>query len=434
MNSKHSLKLALMAISAVGVGAPQLLAAQTPSPAPEALAPTIAGWPEFVEALRVLPDRLLAKLPEPLRKDPQIQQEVARLILESLTASSIDAISGDGDHPAFLPQLNQTLNIGQPNADTNYRMARITPGGTYRLRGGRGTLRIATIGQVGPTPGEPGAKAQPGPTRVYDDLNTLHTDKKGRFDVLLSPSKPAGYKGDWWQLEPTANKLLLRLVSSNWGVEHDPTISIERVDGPLEKPRTPAADLEQRLRRLPGAAGFMSALFVDHVTKLREQGYVNKLKVLDVSQMGGLTGQFYYEGAYELANDEALIVEATVPPKCAYRSLILTNEIYETTDWYDNHSSLNDTQTDVDKDGILRIVVSAHDPGVRNWLDTAGYARGAVQGRWTGCETQPVPTVRKVAFAEVRSALPPETRYVTPEQRREVISKRRLALQERPLW
>ena len=75
-------------------------------------------------------------------------------------------------------------------------------------------------------------------------------------------------------------------------------------------------------------------MFVNHVEQLRQEGYINRLKIFDVSQMGGLASQFYYEGAYELQDDEALIVEAKVPEVCLYRSLILTNDIYETTDWY----------------------------------------------------------------------------------------------------
>ncbi len=433
--SSYTVRLMLLFAGAVAAGVPPALAADSASSAAGSSPVAIAGWNELVEGLRTLPDRMLAKLPEPLRSDPQVQQEVGRLILESLASSTLDAISGDGDHPAFLPQINQTLNVGQPNADTNYRIARITPGGSYRLRGQRGSLRIASIGQVGPTPGEPGAtSAQPGPTKVYDDLNALHADAKGRFDVLLSPSRPPGYKGDWWQLSPTANKLLLRMVSSNWSQERDPTISIERVDRPLGNTRRPAADLEQRLRRLPGATAFMALLFVDHVEALRQQGYINKLKVLDVSQIGGLAGQSYYEGAYDLNDDEALIVEAKVPAKCTYRSLLLTNGIYETTDWYNNFSSLNDSQAKADKDGVLRIVVSAKDPGVPNWLDTAGYPRGVVQGRWTGCESQPVPSVKKVMLTEIRNVLPPGTPIMTPAQRQTQIGERRFALQQRPLW
>jgi hypothetical protein len=397
--------------------------------------PAVAGWREFVDGLRELPARMLARLPPSMQNDPQVQQEVGRLALESLTASALDAISGDGDYPVFLPQIGRTLNIGQPNADSVYRLARVTPGGTYRLRGNRGTLRMAIIGQVGPMPGEPGAtSAQPGPTRSYEDINALHADKHGNFDVLLSPVRPAGYAGDWWQLLPGTTKLLLRQVSADWGRERDPTLSIERIDKPMGRPRRPATELERRLRQLPTATAFMAQLFVNHVEQLRSQGYVNRLKEFDPSSIGGLAGQFYYEGVYELRDDEALIVETRVPARCKYSSVILTNELYETTDWYDNHSSLNDSQARPDKDQVLRVVVAARDPGVLNWLDTAGYPRGVIQGRWFNCDTQPIPAVRKVALASVRASLPPETPTITPAGRDRLIRERRYALSQRPLW
>lgn len=397
--------------------------------------PGIAGWNEFIEGLKVLPDQMLAKLPEAMRNDPQIQQEVARLILESLATSSIDAIGGDGDHPTFLPNSSPILNIAAPNADTIYRVARVTPGGSYRLRGKRGSLRMINIGQVGPTPGEPGTTAKkPGPTQSYLDLNALHTNAEGQFDLILSPVRPTGYSGDWWELLPATNKLLLRMVSSNWSAERDPTISIERIDIAPQKSRPAANDLEQRLRNLPQAAAFIPTMLIDHIEKLRQQGYVNKLKVLDVSQIGGLKGQSYYEGAYDLAEDEVLLIEMKVPTTCLYRSIILVNEIHETIDWINNHSSLNDSQTRVDSDGVLRIVVSSKDPGIPNWLDTAGYSRGAVVGRWAECDSSPVPSARKVSLAELHTLLPPDTPTVTPAQREATIRERRSAFQQRPLW
>jgi hypothetical protein len=334
-----------------------------------------------------------------------------------------------------LAQIGQVLNVGQPNADTSYRIARLTPGGSYRLRGQRGSLRMANISQSGAMPYESGPKpARPGAVRRMHDINALQVDDLGRFDVLLSPTRPADYEGDWWQLEPTTTRLLLRMVSADWSKERDPTISIERVDKPMTHTRRSAADLEQRLRQLPTATAFIASLFIDHVAQLRAQGFVNKLKVFDVAALGGLAGQFYYEGAYELRDDEALIVEAQVPKQCVYRSMILTNELYETTDWYNNQSSLNDAQAAPDSDGVLRIVVSAKDPGVPNWLDTAGYPTGVVQGRWFQCDTEPVPSVRKIAMADLRKALPKDTKMVTREERERVVRERRAAYQERPLW
>src|SRR3546814_13252927 len=116
--------------------------------------------------------------------------------------------------------------------------------------------------------------------------------------------------------------------------------------------------------------------------------------------MTGLVGQFYYEGAYQLAPDEALLVEAKVPETCGYWSLILTDDVYETTGWVNNHSRMNDAQARVDKDGLFSAVISAQDPGVPNLLDTAGNARGAVHGPWRDCSDKPLPATRVV---QVRS-------------------------------
>jgi hypothetical protein len=393
-----------------------------------ATAPAVAGWQEMIDSLRTLPDRMLAKLPEARRADPQTRQEVGRLALESLASSLLDAIGGDADFPAFLPTIGQLLNVGQPNADTLYRAARVSPAGVYRLRGRRGSLNQTKIGQVVPRNAESGAG------RAHLDINTLAVDADGCFDVLISAARPTGYTGDWWELRPAANKLMLRMVSYDWANEQPPTFSLERVDRPMGRLRTSAADLQQRLRALTPVVDFIGLMFVDHVEQLRQGGFVHKFKEFDVSQIGGLVGQFYYETVYELADDEALIIESPIPKVCPYRSIILTNEIYETTDWYNNHSCLNGAQSAPDGDGILRFVVAPRDPGVKNWLDTAGYPTGAIQGRWTDCDSQPIPSVRKVALAEVVKLLPRDTAMVTPTERDQIIRARRMALQQRPHW
>jgi hypothetical protein len=393
--------------------------------------PQFPAWENFADGLRQLGNQALAKLPERLRNDPQVQQEVGRLLLEAVAAKSIDAIASDSDHPAFVPTSNFYLNVFQPNADTTYKAATITPGGIYRLRGEPGSLRIFRLGQFGPTP----AKASAGISALaYYDFKKLRTDTHGHFDVIVSPARPNGYTGDWWQLESTTTTLLLRQVAFDWSTERDPRISIERVDKPVVRSRPDAAELERRLNSLAASVGNSALFLLDHVEGLRREGYINRLKEFDVSHLGGLTGQFYYEGAYELSPDEALILEAKVPDHCTYWSTILTNDIYETTDWYNNQSSLNGAQARVDHDGVVRFVISAKDPGVPNWLDTAGYLTGSIQGRWLECDVTPIPTVRKVALSDVRRSLPADTPAVTPEQREHTIRERRSELQQRPLW
>jgi hypothetical protein len=416
------------ALLVIGAALPPASAEEPPA------AGAVPGWTEFLDGLRDLPDRILARLPPDQRNDPQIRQEVGRLALSAVAAATIDALASDPDHPVFLPQINNYITTGQPNADTNYRSAKITPGGIYRLRGRRGSMNQARIAEMGPRPKQTEGTVNLGKPRPVHDLNTLKVDAAGRYDVLLSPTRPQGYTGDWWQLDATSNMLLVRMVGSQWDKEGEPTLSIERLDIPAARPRPAAATLEANLRSIAASADFIAPLLVDRPQKLRGEGYVNKLKDVDFSQMGGLAGQYYYEGVYDLKDDEALIVETKLPERCSYRSLILTNEIYETTDWYNNHSSLNGAQAAADKDGVLRIVVSAHDPGVLNWLDTAGYPSGVIQGRWLDCSSKPIPTVRKVALADVRKSLPAETPTISAEKRDKQIRDRRAALQQRPLW
>jgi hypothetical protein len=408
--------------------------AAPPTPPAAPAAGTVPGWTDFLDGLRDLPERILARLPEEQRNDPRIRQEVGRLALSAVAAATIDALASDPDHPVFVPQINNYITIGQPNADTNYRSAKITPGGVYRLRGHRGSMNQARIAESGPRPKQVEGSVNLGKPRPVHDLNTLQLDAEGRYDVILSSTRPEGYTGDWWELNPTTNMLLVRMVGAEWGKEVEPTLSIERLDIPAGRPRLAAATLEARLRSIPASADFIAPLLVDRPQKLRAEGYVNKLKDVDFSQMGGLSGQFYYEGVYDLKDDEALIVETKLPERCTYRSLILINEIYETTDWYNNHSSLNTAQAAADKDGVLRIVVSARDPGVPNWLDTAGYPTGVIQGRWVECSSKPVPTVRKVALADVTKLLPSETPTISEQERDKQIRERRAALQQRPLW
>ena len=146
------------------------------------------------------------------------------------------------------------------------------------------------------------------------------------------------------------------------------------------------------------------------------------------------TGQYYYHGAYDLGDDEALLIEVKVPERCRYWSIILTNHLYVTTDWSNHQSSLNDSQARIDSDGVLRAVVSARDPGVPNWIDTAGYPEGLVQGRWFGCAAAPIPNMRKLALSKVRAAVPADTPLVSPDRRERLIRERRAALQQRPMW
>ena len=388
-------------------------------------------WERMIDGLRPLGDAMRARVPERLRSDPQIMAEAMRLLLSGLTRAIPDALVGDRRHPLFVPELNIAQNIFQPNADTIYKACLIEPGGSYVIKGDRGTVRMVILAQMGPDTLRTGKHH---PLLGTIDFDTLTLDAQGHFELVISPERPVDYVGDWRPLDPLCEKFMVRVVACDWGVEREPRFGIARLDVDTPKGRPSADMLHHAFAEIPGIVAVCALAFPTHVEELRAQGHINALKIFDVSQMSGLAGQFYYEGAYDLADDEALITEVKVPARSRYWSIILTNELYETTDWYSNQASLNDKQGVVDSDGVFRTVISARDPGVPNWLDTAGYPAGAIQGRWFEASDKPMPTITKVKLADVLHHLPADTPRITPPQRAIALRNRRLAAQMRIIW
>ena len=388
-------------------------------------------WEQLLDALRPLGEAMRRRLPERLRADPRVRQESMRLLLSGLLRTTNDAIAHDREHPMFVPELNLIQNIFQPNADTIYKAALIGKGGTYRIRGDRGDVAMMVMAQLGPDTLRTG---QHHPALDTNDFSSLSLDEHGRFDVIVSPERPAGHAGDWWALHPECEKFMLRIVGCRWGEDREPRFGIDRLDTPAAKGRPSLAQLAARFAEIPFTTATCALAFPDKVEKMRAEGLVNTLKVVDFSQMSGLSRQSYYEGVYDLADDEALITEVAVPDQVGYWSLILTNELYETTDWYNNQSSLNMEQAVVDGDGVFRAVVSARDPGVHNWLDTSGYPSGAIQGRWFDTDQRPTPTIRKMRLDDIAAALPPDTCRVSPAERDTMTRARRIAAQMRTIW
>jgi hypothetical protein len=74
------------------------------------------------------------------------------------------------------------------------------------------------------------------------------------------------------------------------------------------------------------------------------------------------------------------------------------------------------------------------DPGVPNWLDPAGFTEGTIYGRWYDCDSNPVPTITRVALPELRHHLPSDTPVVTSHEREAELRGRVRAAQRRRRW
>ncbi len=140
----------------------------------------------------------------------------------------------------------------------------------------------------------------------------------------------------------------------------------------------------------------------------------------------------YGGGTFEIAPDEALILEVT-PPECHFWNIHLGDYWGQSLDYTYRQTSLNGHQAVLDSDGVFRAVVAHRDPGVANWLDTAGNEFTRCVYRWwlaTGTDL-PTPTMRKVRFDEVLAELPATTERVDAARRRATLARRRAAVLKR---
>jgi hypothetical protein len=105
---------------------------------------------------------------------------------------------------------------------------------------------------------------------------------------------------------------------------------------------------------------------------------------------------------FDLAADEALVVEAK-PPPCDYWMFCLHNHWLESLDYRYHRIHLNNATAKLERDGAVRVVVAHRDPGVANWLDTAGHRRGTIGVRWVGPNvTDVVPNARVATLSKLR--------------------------------
>jgi hypothetical protein len=399
----------------------------------ESGARSLPGWADQMRALERVSDNLMATW-RPDGPTADETQDMNKLALSILACGYLCRVYTDSRRPVFMPLWNYAFNQGGPDPDYVYSTAEIDSDGVYRISGYRGTSRFVEITQQGFDMMSPADTGAGGPAPLTHDLDEdVALDDDGYFSVVLSPERPAGHDGDWWELAPGTRRLLMRKCACDWNNELDARVAIERVDdgGADMTPEEIARRFSDLAAWIEGMIGFDMQL----VRYYREHHGVNTfLRSTKVDEMGGLPKQAYYDGIHEIDDDEALIVETALPERVRYWQMLVADDRFCTIDWVNRQSSINDAQAYLDGDGKFRAVISRLDPGVPNWLDKANYPWGVIQMRWNRASDYPDPTIKKVPLADVREHLPADTPVVTPAERQEQLRRRREGAQLRRIW
>lgn len=392
----------------------------------------------------------------------------------------------DPDFPAFRNALSIFNKSTIDNPDAIYFYAPIDGRKRYRVQGlledcrhwrgkarpGRGpTAPQYLIFEVatGPLSGDTGdlRELTPGFRTGFGTLDSsrLEVGENGELELLLAPEKPPGYTGNFICTRkpppagnPEGGDRYAQYVSGrqlfyDWEREEPVALTITSLDEVGHHPPalTPARAADQ-LRRMGSIIHgqmkfwlhFYDVVLNCNGTHENTRGSPYFMPVNSYNQPnaassdtgGGMSTNIYAGGLFDLAEDEALYIEAIYHGDPVYVSAHLGNLWGESPDYANHQSSLNLHQMFMGEDGVQRWVVAHRDPGVQNWLDTTGLPRGYLSHRWAYPELPdkadwPTITAKKIRFDEIRQHFPPDMPRLTAAQRGAAIAVRQLHVQRR---
>jgi len=446
--------------------------------------PLRAAWDDLIAELERARDAIdTPELMPPPASDRNLAEGYRYLM--GFVHSAVERAFFDDPQRPFFRHALQLVNKGTiDNADAIYFFAGIDGSESYLIRGEaadtshwRGgpaaasgakapqyVIFEASSGDLAGDSGSlnelrPGVKVRTGSI----DSTEIEVDADGTFEILLAPERPPGYAGNFLATSRRARAAASqdppryatyvsgRQLFYDWQRERAVFLSIERSD-----PAEPLAAYDSiaaaaQLRRLGALVRGQMHFWNEFYTVLLEtygktdgsegerfmpRNAFNAVNAASAATGGGQSTNLYAGGVFDLAADEALVVESAVQVEPEYIGMVLSNLWGESLDFENHQTSLNGHQSELDADGVRRYVIAHRDPGVPNWLDTTGHSVGFMSPRWSYSVQPPKqqwPTIRarKVRFDHVRDAIHPRTRTVSPQERAERIAIRRRHVQRR---
>jgi hypothetical protein len=389
---------------------------------------TLRPWAEYVDLLK--PAEALVRGLSWKPDDPAYRADIYRQLAMNLSYAYFQYFQSNSDHPEFMPLWN-SVYLFQPNPDDVYYYAPLDGTKRYRIFGDRGSIHMLMFqfgrGFHGMVEGA-GEK-----TSSFLDGGELAVDANGRFEILLAPEKPPGFEGTWHRIREDVDFVLVRLRSYDWGNEVDTRMGIECLDAPPVKRRMPAAEIDERLRQAFTLSERLCPLFYGLQNNTLANVGKNRFELTGYDGIG-LPKQLYWTAVFDLPHGEALILETELPKVRPYWNVQINDPYFNAVEFVYRQTSLNGHTARLDADGRFRAVISHVDPGVPNWLDTGDFTEGTIFGRWTQCDSAPLPTLKKVPLARVRDHLPADTPVVSPDERLARLRERRRGAQLRRRW
>ena len=355
-----------------------------------------AVWTEFCDELKKAGEQIL----RPEAPDDAFTRAEGWRYLTRLTRIALDMYveCNDPDFPTFYRPSHETAKIGADNPDNYYERAQINGNYDYRIRGTRGTVAYLGFVTLAGGYGEDGRNVSTG---ALDTATGLAVEPDGSIEVILSRQPQPG---NWLPINEHSNTVLVRQTFLDRDKESIAELSIERIDAGARPKPLDAETLQNNFRAATAFVNGTARLFADW-----SESYLAKPNELPPSDqalcqaVGGDPNIFYYHSYFELAEDEALVVEVEDIPDCENWNLQVDNYWMESLDYRYHKIHVNKHTAQYRPDGSVQIVIADSDPGVPNWLETAAHRKGTLCFRWIGAKDIVHPRAQVKKLKDIQS-------------------------------
>ena len=378
------------------------------------LADLDAAWTAYAERIRAAGETIVGPdFPD----DPRLRAEGYRYV-GRLTAQAhhLFVEFADTARPTLFARGGDVTAYGATNVDNNNSRCMVDPAGVYRVTGDVAGARelILSVYEGEFVLGQPAVLAEA-------CLADLEIGDDGQLDLQLGgPEREA----NWMPLAPEASYFSVRQFISDW--EHDPIadLNIERIDevGPVEN-----LDPASLVTALDRAATWVEAnvrvwnLYSNEAAKRTPVNGFDPPKVAE----GGAVSMVHGGCMWRLDPDQALVIE--LDPGASTYWCIQNYVLHwlQPLDFIDRVTSLNEAQSHIDDDGLVRFVLAHRDPGCRTGSTPPACPRACAPVGGCAPLANPPSPARLVDVGEVRDLLPPATPVFSADDRKAQLAARR---------
>ncbi|WP_419918596.1 DUF1214 domain-containing protein [Candidatus Poriferisocius sp.] len=350
------------------------------------------AWERLVELMAAIEQdwwREIRQMP-----NPDDRAEARMFALNALHHALEFWSQADPERPWFYRWFSPTKKLLGDNPDAVYYGTVIHPDRDYVIRG---NLAGAVYTSFTVEQGTVGGSMSTGlGATLNDDEIQVHPD--GSYELHVS-QKPQ--PGNWLALKPDSGSITTRHYFE-WDrpAATDPTLHVPLSIQPVPHPGPPTIpDDESCAQSLERVATFLRSVTVDwpagrpenvpEWSSIEPNRFTNPPLDAGNRAIGYAAADNAYRSTrYQLTPDQALEIRGRFP-QCRFANVVLNNRFIQTPPYRHRRVSLNRRQTTLEADGSFRMILAHRDPGVPNWLDTAGAPTGTVFWRYLLPTEQP---------------------------------------------